>query len=68
MPNKKAKNTTEVKTVNPLKNGTFDEKAARDVLKMVKEKDIQIIDLKFNDLPGLMAAFFYSCQGIVRDG
>ena len=57
MPNKKAKNTTEVRTANPLKNGTFDEKAARDVLKMVKEKGIQIIDLKFNDLPGLWQHF-----------
>ena len=47
----------EVKTPNPLKNGSFDEKAARDVLKFVKEKNIQIIDLKFNDLPGLWQHF-----------
>ena len=55
MPKKKI--TTEVKTSNPLKNGSFDEKAARDVLKFVKEKNIQIIDLKFNDLPGLWQHF-----------
>ena len=37
MPKKKAKDL-EVRTENPLKNGNFDEKAARDVLKMIKEK------------------------------
>ena len=40
----KAKETTEVKTKNPLTNGHFDEKAARDVLKFIKEKNIQIVD------------------------
>ncbi|MFH1288798.1 MAG: type I glutamate--ammonia ligase [bacterium] len=44
-------------TSNPLKNGAFNEKAARDVLKMIKEKNIQIVDLKFNDLPGLWQHF-----------
>jgi glutamine synthetase len=38
-------------------NGSFDEKAVKNVLKMVKEKDIKIIDLKFNDLPGLWQHF-----------
>jgi glutamine synthetase len=38
-------------------NGSFDEKAIKNVLKMVKEKDIKIIDLKFNDLPGLWQHF-----------
>ena len=46
-----------VKTLNPLLNGSCDEKAARDVMKMVKEANIQIIDLKFNDLPGLWQHF-----------
>ena len=44
----KAKNLTPVKTKNPLINGSFDEAAAREVLRMVKENDIKIIDLKFN--------------------
>ncbi len=58
MPQKKMKKlTTEIKTKNPLANGSFDEKAARDVLNLVKEKNIQIIDLKFNDLPGLWQHF-----------
>ncbi|RJP27925.1 MAG: type I glutamate--ammonia ligase [Candidatus Omnitrophota bacterium] len=55
MPKKKA--ATPVKTINPLTNGSFDETAARDVMKMVKEKNIQMIDLKFNDLPGLWQHF-----------
>ncbi|MGO9137490.1 MAG: type I glutamate--ammonia ligase [Syntrophales bacterium] len=37
--------------------GSFDEKAVKNVLKIVKEKDIKIIDLKFNDLPGLWQHF-----------
>ncbi len=49
--------TQEVKTKNPLANGSFDEKAARDVMKMIKDKKIDIIDLKFNDLPGLWQHF-----------
>ena len=57
MPKKKIQEVKEVKTVNPLKNGACDEKAAREVLKMVKDKGIQIIDLKFNDLPGLWQHF-----------
>ena len=58
MPKKKNPGTVkEVKTKNPLINGAFDESAARDVMKMVKDKDIQIIDLKFNDLPGLWQHF-----------
>lgn len=48
MPNKNVKGST---------NGEFDEKAARDVAKLIKEKDIKIIDLKFNDLPGLWQHF-----------
>ena len=54
---KKTVKVKEVKTQNPLYNGAFDEKAARDVLKFVKENNIQIIDLKFNDLPGLWQHF-----------
>ncbi|MEW6089248.1 MAG: type I glutamate--ammonia ligase [bacterium] len=54
MPEKKTK---EVKTENPLANGGFNEKAARDVIKLIKEKNIQIVDLKFNDLPGLWQHF-----------
>ena len=38
-------------------NGSFDEKAVKKVLQIVKEKDIKIIDLKFNDLPGLWQHF-----------
>lgn len=58
MPKKKNPGTVkEVKTRNPLVNGAFDESAAHDVMKMVKDKDIQIIDLKFNDLPGLWQHF-----------
>ena len=53
----KNKALKEVKTSNPLTNGSFNEKDARDVLKMVKDKNIQIIDLKFNDLPGLWQHF-----------
>ncbi len=58
MPRKKTKPAViEVKTKNPLVNGAFDETAARDVTRMVKEKNIKIIDLKFNDLPGLWQHF-----------
>ena len=35
----------------------FDEKAVKAVLKMIKENNIQIVDLKFNDLPGLWQHF-----------
>ena len=55
MPKKKVVN--QVKTKNPLVNGSFDEKAARDVMKMIKENNIKIVDLKFNDLPGLWQHF-----------
>ena len=37
--------------------GAFDEKAVKNVIKMVKENDIKIIDLKFNDLPGMWQHF-----------
>ena len=37
--------------------GAFDEKAVKNVIKIVKENDIKIIDLKFNDLPGLWQHF-----------
>jgi glutamine synthetase len=37
--------------------GAFDEKAVKSVIRMVKENDIKIIDLKFNDLPGLWQHF-----------
>ena len=57
MVRKKAKESKVIKTKNPLANGSFDEKAARDVMKMVKENNIQIVDLKFNDLPGLWQHF-----------
>ena len=53
----KKKATIEVKTKNPLVNGSVDDKAVRDVMKLIKEKDIKIIDLKFNDLPGLWQHF-----------
>jgi len=56
-PKRKNKALTEIKTKNPLVNGSFDEKAAREVMKMVKDAGIQIIDLKFNDLPGLWQHF-----------
>jgi len=49
--------TREVKTRNPLVNGSFNEKAARETMKMVKDNNIKIIDLKFNDLPGLWQHF-----------
>ena len=35
----------------------FDEKAVKAVLKTIKENNIQIVDLKFNDLPGLWQHF-----------
>lgn len=54
---KKKKTNIETRVKNPLINGSFDEKAARDAMKLVKEKKIQIIDLKFNDLPGLWQHF-----------
>ena len=57
MQKRKEKGIREVKTKNPLINGSFDEKAAREVLRTVEEKGMQIIDLKFNDLPGLWQHF-----------
>ena len=36
----KVKNIKEVNTKNPLVNGGFDEKAAREVMKLVKDKNI----------------------------
>ena len=56
-PKKKIKPGAEIKAKNPLVNGGFEEEAARAVLKMIKDKDIQIVDLKFNDLPGLWQHF-----------
>src|SRR3989338_8870847 len=53
----KKKEAKEVKTKNPLANGSFDEKAARDVMKMIKDKKMQIVDLKFNDMPGMWQHF-----------
>ena len=47
----------EVKTKNQLVNGSFNGKAARDVMQLIKEKGIKIIDLKFNDMPGLWQHF-----------
>lgn len=47
----------EVKTKNPLTNGSFDEQAALNVSKLIKEKNIKIIDFKFNDMPGLWQHF-----------
>ena len=57
MARKKAKAAVEVRAKNPLVNGSFDEKAARDVMKIIKDNNIQIVDLKFNDLPGLWQHF-----------
>jgi glutamine synthetase len=61
MPKTKPKTTEKatraVQPRNPLVNGSFDEKAARDVIRLVEEKNIQIIDLKFNDMPGLWQHF-----------
>jgi len=54
---KKKESIKEVKMKNPLTNGTFDEKSARDVMKLIKDREIKIIDLKFNDLPGLWQHF-----------
>src|SRR3989338_311684 len=53
----KRKKAVEVKTKNPLTNGAFDETAAKDAMKLIKDKKIQIVDLKFNDLPGLWQHF-----------
>jgi len=58
MPKKKVTEIKEVKTQNPLTNGSCDEKAARDVLNLIKEKDIQIIDLKLMTA-WTLAAFFH---------
>ncbi|MFA5115471.1 MAG: type I glutamate--ammonia ligase [Candidatus Omnitrophota bacterium] len=57
MPKKRTKTTENVKTRNPLVNGSFDDKAARDATKLIKDKNIKIVDLKFNDLPGLWQHF-----------
>lgn len=38
-------------------NGNVDEKEVNNVLKIIKENKIEIIDLKFNDLPGLWQHF-----------
>ena len=40
-----------------IENGSFNEKTVQAVSKMIKENNIQIIDLKFNDLPGLWQHF-----------
>jgi glutamine synthetase len=57
MLDKNSKGSTKVKVRNPLANGSVDEKAALEVAKLIKEKDIKIVDLKFNDLPGLWQHF-----------
>ncbi|HYA14637.1 MAG TPA: glutamine synthetase beta-grasp domain-containing protein, partial [Syntrophales bacterium] len=49
-------------------NGSFDEKAVKKVLQMVKEKDIKIIDLKFNDLPGLWQHFSIPASELTENG
>jgi glutamine synthetase len=38
-------------------NGKVDEKEIEKISKMIKENNIQIVDLKFNDLPGLWQHF-----------
>lgn len=49
---------------NPLRGNSFDEQAARKVMDMIKEQNIKIIDLKFNDLPGLWQHFSIPASGI----
>lgn len=46
-----------VKKVGIKWNGNVDEKEVNNVLKIIKENKIEIIDLKFNDLPGLWQHF-----------
>ena len=53
----KRKEQKEVRTKNPLKNGSFDDSAAKAVAKIIEDNKIQIVDLKFNDLPGLWQHF-----------
>ncbi len=57
MPNKNVKGST---------NESFDEKAARDVAKLIKDKDIKIVDLKFNDLPGLWQHFSIPASELIE--
>lgn len=54
---KAAKAASEVRISNPLTNGAFNEKAAREATKLIKDNNIQIVDFKFNDLPGLWQHF-----------
>lgn len=54
------KGKSEKKTFNirgHAENPAVDEAAARNVTKLIKDKNIQFIDLKFNDLPGLWQHF-----------
>ena len=36
---------------------SFDEKAAQNAMELIRKNNIQIVDLKFNDLPGLWQHF-----------
>ena len=49
MPKKKAKSVVEVKTRNPLANGSFDEAAARDMLRAPQEQEKKLKALEEAD-------------------
>ena len=51
---KKIKAVAKANTKNSLANGSFDKKDVSYVLRLIKEKDIQILGLKFNDLANLL--------------
>jgi len=51
---KKIKVATKAKTKNSLANNSFNEKGIRNALRLIKEKDIQIIGLRFNELANLL--------------
>lgn len=68
MPVKKTKSSAGALTSNPLSNGSFDEKAAREVMRIVEEKNIQMIDFKFNDLPGLWQHFSIPAVELLEQG
>ncbi|MCX7716433.1 MAG: glutamine synthetase beta-grasp domain-containing protein, partial [Endomicrobia bacterium] len=40
-----------------MNNGQINEQAVKNIEKLIKENNIQIVDLKFNDLPGLWQHF-----------
>ena len=51
---KKIKAMAKTKTKNSPVNSSFDKKDVSYVLRLIKEKDIQILGLKFNDLANLL--------------